>query len=69
MSSAAASSRDNNLIETLMLCNYDNNDNDNNGKDNLVQFARNASLTLSCLCGHIGSPMNMAAAVAANANS
>ncbi len=53
---------------------HDNNNDDNNNdnKDDLVWFANNASLALSCLCGHVGRLTSMtaaAAAAAANASS
>jgi hypothetical protein len=45
-----------------------NNDNDNHDKDSLVQFANNASLTLSPVCRRIGNMTIVAAAVVAATN-
>jgi hypothetical protein len=60
-----------NLVKTLAPHDYENNDNDDDDKDDLVRFANNASLSLSCLCKRIDGLMNMAAVAAAadNANS
>jgi hypothetical protein len=55
------------LLTTHNNDNYDNDDNDED-KDDLVWFAKNASLTLSHLHGRIGGPLNMAAAAVAAAN-
>ncbi len=60
--------------QRVLLAPCDNNDDDNkdDNKEDLVWFANNASLTLSCLRRHVGRPTNMAAALAsaaANASS
>jgi hypothetical protein len=49
----------------LALRNNDDDGNNDEDEDNLIWFANNVPLALSCLCRHVGGPTSMAAAVAA----
>jgi hypothetical protein len=52
--------------QRVLLAPGKNNDdgNDNDNKDNLIRFANNASLAISCICGCVGGPTSTAAAAA-----
>ncbi len=66
------SSSNDNLVKTLVSCNYNDDDNNNDNEDDLIWFANNVSLALSHLCRRVCGPTNMvmiAAAAVANANS